>query len=54
MVYLTWFPFAADKGEISRWCKTSVVINRQCYQFYIAFLVAVFSHLFIFVTFLLI
>lgn len=41
MVYLMWFPFAADKGEISRWCKTSVVINRQHYQFYIAFLAAV-------------
>lgn len=31
---------AADKGEISRWCKTSLVISRQHYQICIFFLTA--------------
>lgn len=37
MVSLMWFPCAADKEEINRWCKTSVVINQQLSQFYIIF-----------------
>lgn len=40
MVSLMWFPCAADKGEISRWCKTSLVISRQHYQVYMFFLTA--------------
>jgi len=54
MVSLMWFPCAADKGEISRWYKTSVVINRQHYQFYIFFSYCSLSHLLNFVTFVLI
>lgn len=40
MVSLMWFPCAADKGEISRWCKSSLVISRQHYQVYMFFLTA--------------
>lgn len=52
IVSLMWFPCATHKGEISRWCKTSVVINRWHYQFYIFFLTA--ALVTAFVTFLLI
>jgi len=40
MVYLMWFPYAASKGEINRWYKSSIVFNSYRYhcQFFIIFL----------------